>query len=276
MSAWPVEPSVTVPTVVTAVVYLRGWHLLRRRLPQRFSARQAMAFVSGLAILMSALASPLDGLAHRWLAAHMVQHLLLMVVVAPLFWMGAPEVPFLVGLPRSIRRLVLRALRAPGMRHLQGGLVHPAVGWTAFAISFWVWHVPGLYDLALDSHLWHHVEHACFLVSALLFWRPVILAWPARTTWPRWAMIPYLVIADLQNSVLAAILTFSDRVIYAAYATPPGTWDGSALDDQAIAGVIMWVPGSVAFLLPAIWLIVTTLSAARPEMARPAAGQLER
>jgi cytochrome c oxidase assembly factor CtaG len=128
-----------------------------------------------------------------------------------------------------------------------GWLLHPSVGWIAFALAFWVWHAPALYDLALASDLWHHIEHACFLVSALLFWRPVILAWPARVTWPRWTMIPYLGLAMFQSLPLAAILTFSDRVIYAGY---------SSIDDQALAGVIMWVPGSLPLLLPILRLVV--------------------
>jgi putative membrane protein len=247
MSAWPVEPSVSLPAVVMAAVYLRGWRLARRRLAQRFDTRHAVVFLSGLAIMMLALASRLDALTHRWLAAHMVQHLLLMVVVAPMLWMGAPEVPLLVGLPGWIRSVVLRGMRGAEMRRLTRGLSHPAVGWVAFAVSFWVWHTPALYGLALESDLWHHVEHACFLVSALLFWRPVILAWPARTTWPRWAMIPYLALAMFQSLPLAAILTFSDRVIYAGY---------SSVDDQALAGVIMWVPGSLPLLLPILRLVV--------------------
>jgi cytochrome c oxidase assembly factor CtaG len=247
MSAWPVEPSVGIPVVVTAVVYLRGWNVLRRRLTQRFVPRHAAFFLSGLVIMTFALASPLETLTQRWLSAHMVQHLLLMVVVAPLLWMAAPEVPVLVGLPPWIRVAVLGGLRDPRVRRLVQRLMHPGVGWVAFALSFWVWHVPALYDLALESDLWHHIEHACFLVSALLFWRPVILAWPARITWPRWTMIPYLGLAMFQSLPLAAILTFSDRVIYAGY---------SSLDDQALAGVIMWVPGSLPLLLPILRLVV--------------------
>lgn len=247
MSAWPVEASLSVPVVVTAAVYLRGWSLVRRRLAQRFDARHAVVFLSGLAIMALALASPLDELTHRWLAAHMVQHLLLMVVVAPLVWMGAPVVPLLVGLPGWARGIVLSGLSGAGIRCVTRALVHPAVGWVAFALSFWFWHVPALYDLALESDFWHYVEHACFLASALLFWRPVILAWPARMAWPRWTMIPYLGLAMFQSLPLAAILTFSDRVIYAGY---------SSLDDQALAGVIMWLPGSLPLLLPILRLVV--------------------
>ncbi len=81
----------------------------------------------------------------------------------------------------------------------------------------------------------------------MMFWRPVILAWPARSSWPRWTVIPYLLLADLQNTVLAAILTLSDRVIYPAYLTVPRTGTITALEDQSVAGVIMWVPGSLVF-----------------------------
>ena len=247
MSAWPVEPSVAIPVTLTAVVYLRGWSRLRRRLPRRFCSRHAAIFFASLATMLLALSSPVDTLAERWLSAHMVQHMLLMVVVAPLLWMGAPVAPLLVGVPRTIRGVVLAFTNGRVGRPLTRWLVHPGVGWCAFALSFWVWHVPALYDLATESDLWHHVEHACFLVSALLFWRPVILAWPARAIWPRWTMIPYLALAMFQSLPLAAILTFSDRVIYAGY---------SSVDDQALAGVIMWVPGSLPLLFPLLRLTV--------------------
>ena len=249
---WPVEPSVAIPLVITGAVYLRGWRRLRRRLPQRFELRHAAVFLGGLVTMLLALASPVDALTHRWLSAHMVQHLLLMVVVPPLLWMGAPVVPLLVGLPASVRGMVLVLTRAPLGRRLTQWLLHPSVGWIAFALAFWVWHAPALYDLALDSDLWHHTEHACFFVSALLFWRPVILAWPAQMTWPRWTMLPYLGLAMFQSVPLAAILTFSDRVIYTRY---------SSVEDQALAGVIMWVPGSIPLLLPILRVIVELSSA---------------
>jgi len=247
MSAWPIEPSVVIAVVIAAVVYLRGWSRLRLRLARRFRVRHAVVFLFGLATIVLALSSPIDALTSRRLAIHMVQHLVLMVVVAPMLWMGAPVAPLLVGVPRPIRGVVLAFANGPVGRRLTRWLLHPGVGWCAFALSFWVWHVPTLYGLATESDLWHHVEHACFLVSALLFWRPVILAWPARTIWPRWTMIPYLALAMAQSLPLAAILTFSDRVIYRGY---------SSLDDQALAGVLMWVPGSLPLLLPILWLTV--------------------
>ena len=95
----------------------------------------------------------------------------------------------------------------------------------------------------------------------MMFWRPVILAWPARSSWPPWTVIPYLLLADLQNTVLAEILTLSDRVIYPAYLTVPRTGTITALEDQSVAGVIMWVPGSLVFLVAAVGVVMETLGA---------------
>src|SRR4029453_18522009 len=111
--SWPVEPSVGIPVVITGAVYLRGWGRLRRRLPRRFEIRHAAVFLAGLVTMLLAVASPVDVLTHRWLSAHMVQHLLLMMVVPPMLWMGAPEVPLVVGFPLSIRRMGLAATRPP-------------------------------------------------------------------------------------------------------------------------------------------------------------------
>lgn len=256
---WSAEPAVTVPVLAAATLYWLGWRTLRRRLPERFRTSRLVAFMSGLGAVVVALCSPLDALGHRLLQAHMIQHMLLMLIAPPLLWAGAPTAPMLLGMPRSVRRTVAMVLAAGPIRRLSSLLTHPAVSWTAFVIAFWAWHAPALFDLALGSEAWHHVEHLCFFATALLFWRPVILAWPARSPWPRWAMIPYLVLAEVQNAALAAFFTFTDRVVYRGYASGPPLWDLSALEDQSLAGVIMWVPGSLAFLVPLLWLVITVV-----------------
>src|SRR4029450_9462188 len=121
---------------------------------------------------------------------HMGQHPLVTVVVAPMVWLAAPEVPLFVGLPRRGRSIVLAFTKGEGGRGLTRWLLPPGVGWIAFALSFWVWHAPALYDLALESHFWHHIEHACFLGSALLFWRPVVPSWPALISGLGWRSGP--------------------------------------------------------------------------------------
>jgi len=269
------EPLVLAPVLVAAALYARGFATLNRRMPHRFGAWRMAAFAAGLAVVLLAASPLLDELSHALLQAHMTQHLMLMLVAPPLLWVGAPVAPLLLGLPRPLRRVVARWLGTPALRRLASVLAHPALGWTAFVIAFWAWHVPALYDLALRSEAWHHVEHATFFATALLFWRPVILPWPSRASWPRWAMIPYLLLAEFQNTTLAAILTFSDRVIYTAYEYVPRPWGLSALEDQSIAGAIMWVPGSIAFLLPLLWLILTSIGGpkARPDTVEAAGGQ---
>jgi len=248
--------------LAAAAVYTRGWWALSQRLPMRFGTGRLAAFLGGLAVIAVALASPIDELAAGRLSAHMVQHQLLMMLAPPLLWLGAPVAPLLRGLPRPTRRLVAAALASRVLRPAAHVVAHPAFGWVSFALAFWIWHAAPLYQLALRSHAWHHVEHACFVATAMLFWRPVIHAWPDRAPWPRWTMIPYLLLADLQNTILAAILTFSDRLIYPAYASVTAG-RLSALDDQAMAGVIMWVPGSLVFLVAAIWLAMEALGGAR-------------
>jgi cytochrome c oxidase assembly factor CtaG len=256
---WSIEPAVVVPVLAATTLYAVGWRTLARRMPERFSASRAIAFMAGLAIILVALCSPLDALGHHLLLAHMIQHMLLMLVAPPLLWAGAPTAPLLMGMPRSARRGAAMILAAPAVRRSLTLLTHPAVSWIAFVIAFWAWHVPALYELALSEDTWHHVEHLCFFATALLFWRPVILAWPARSPWPRWAMIPYLVLAEVQNAALAAFFTFSERVIYRGYESARPPWGLTALEDQSLAGVIMWVPGSLAFLLPLLWLVITAV-----------------
>ena len=251
--SWATEP-VVVGSVLAAALYARGWATLSRRMPERFGTGRLVAMMAGFATVVLAVSPPLEAEALLLLQAHMTQHLLLMMVAPPLLWMGAPVAPMLLGLPRAIRRWVAVGLASPLGRRIARVLASPAMSGAAFSVAFWTWHVPALYDLALRSDSWHHVEHACFFATAMLFWRPVILPWPGHSPWPRWAMIPYLVLADFQNSVLAAILTFSDRVIYSAYEAVSRSHTMSALEDQAIAGVIMWVPGSLAFLLPVLWI----------------------
>jgi hypothetical protein len=141
-------------------------------------------------------------------------------------------------------------LAAPPCRRLFGQLTHPLTALVVFIAATWVWHVPPVYDLALRSSGWHYLEHVCFLGAALLFWFPVVRPYPARPRWSPWLLLPVLLLADLSNTVLSALLTFSARVVYPYYAELPRLGRLSALDDQSAAGVLMWVPGSLVFLLP--------------------------
>ena len=129
-------------------------------------------------------------------------------------------------------------------------LTHPVTAWLLFAAATWFWHLPATYDLALGSDSWHYVQHVWFLGTGLLFWYPVIRPYPSRPRWSPWLLVPYLILADVQNTLLAAWLTFSGTPLYSYYADRPRIGKLSVLEDQAAAGVLMWVPGSLVYLIP--------------------------
>jgi cytochrome c oxidase assembly factor CtaG len=250
LRSWPSDPWLVAGLGLGAGVYLRGWRLLRRGDPGRWGGGPLAAFLGGLGALFLALASPIEPFAALFLSAHMVQHLLLMMVVPPLLWLGAPLFPLLRGLPRPVRSYWVAPLfrSRPLCRQFER-LTNPVSALVLFVAATWLWHAPPAYDLALRSGGWHTLQHLCFLGTALLFWYAVVRPYPSRPRWSVWLLLPCLVLADVQNTVLSALFTFSDRPLYAYYTEVPKL-GVSALDDQSAAGVIMWVPGSLAFLVP--------------------------
>src|SRR5262245_30698941 len=251
LRSWPQSPWLLLSVVLAACIYLRGWLALRRRNPRRWHAGRPVAFLGGLAIVFLALSSPIEPFAALLLRVHMLQHLLLMMAAPPLVWLGAPLFPMLRGLPWQVRTYWVAPLfRSRTLQEFFARLTHPAVALPFYVASTWLWHIPSAYELSLRSNGWHHFQHVCFLGTALLFWFPVIRPYPTHVRWSKWLLIPYLIVADIQNTVLSALLTFSSEVLYPHYASLPRLGGISALDDQSAAGVLMWVPGSVAFLVP--------------------------
>src|SRR5262249_32597256 len=150
-------------------------------------------FAAGLATIFVALESPLDAFGSLLLQAHMIQHLLLISVAPPLLLLAQPVLPLMRGLPRWIFKDALGPfLSARELKFAGRVIVHPVFTCFAFPAAIVVWHLPRLYDLALQFPQWHEVEHASFFWSAILFWWPVIGVWPGQPAWPRWAVIPYL------------------------------------------------------------------------------------
>jgi len=213
------------------------------------------SFFAGLAVLWLAIGSPMDGFADALLSAHMVEHLLLMSAVPPLLLWGLPVVPLLRGLPAPLRRSALGPmLRASWLRRLAHWLTTPLVAWLAMNGAFLAWHVPRAYDFALEHENWHAVEHLCFLFSSILFWGCIVQPWPARKHRLGWGILLYLVSADIVNTMLSAFLAFCGRPVYTYYIDHANPFKASLLDDQMLGAVIMWVFGSLVFLLPAMML----------------------
>ncbi|HUA17207.1 MAG TPA: cytochrome c oxidase assembly protein [Bryobacteraceae bacterium] len=199
--------------------------------------RRLAAVMTGLVVLWVVLGSPFASLDHQFLIAHMLQHLLLMTVAAPLFLLGAPGI---------VRRLRSR--------------LHPVLCWLAGTGTVMVWHVPALFQAGMQAPGWHAVEHASFLAAGLLFWFPVVPFKPGGDAGSPWSAPVYLFLATLPCDVLSAFLTFCNRVVYPHYQSVPRAWGLSPLADQEIAGALMWTWVTFAYLIPAVAITVRTLS----------------
>ena len=267
MRDWTLPLPLTCGIALSAVVYFVGWMRIRRTRPRQFPVWRLCSFELGMAVLWGAIASPMDELADALLSAHMVEHLLLMSAVPPLVLLAAPVVPMLRGLPRWALFLLRPLLRAAWLRRVFGFLLKPLPAWLMMNLTFLAWHVPAAYDFALENETWHDIEHLCFLLTSLLFWNCLVRPWPSRQRRFGWMLLPYLVGADLVNTMLSASLAFCGRPVYLYYARNPNPFGVSLLDDQVLGAMVMWVFGSIAFLGPAMWITVRLLDQPKERLA---------
>lgn len=267
---WDVPPLVTAALVLVALIYLRGWLQIRRTRPEQFPGWRALSFFAGIVSLFVAVASPLDTFSESLLFMHMGQHYVLMTVAPPLILLGNPMVPMLRGLPRWIIRKPLRPFFRTQFFHKLGSfLVRPRVAFLLMNLAFLGWHIPRAYEFALSSENWHNFEHACFFFTNLLFWWPVLEPWPYKMKGSRWVILPYLVLADIVNTGLSALLCFAQKLYYPSYAAiHPRPFGIPALVDQNIAGAFMWVFGSTVYLIPAMLITMSLLMSDRRKASR--------
>jgi putative membrane protein len=255
---WSIPLAATSILFVTALVYLRGWLRLRSTSRISFPAWRLWSFVSGLVLVWVATSSPLAPLDHRSLTIHMVKHLLLMTVAAPLLLAAAPALPLLYGLPsRFAQGDILFRSQLAGW--LECPLRNRALYWLAGTIAVIGWHLPVAFQLALRSQWAHSLEDLSFLLAGLLFWWPVIIP-PRSVRKSRWYVPLYLFLATLPCDILSAFLAFCNRVVYPSYlsATQLGGW--APLQDQECAGALMWVWVTFAYLIPAVVITIQILS----------------
>jgi cytochrome c oxidase assembly factor CtaG len=240
--AWSLDPLVLVGLLLVCWWYRRGVRSLwgSAGAGNVVSRWQVTAFWCGVAALVVALVSPLDALASALFAAHMGQHLLLTLVAAPLLAISAPLQTMGWGLPAHLRR---RTGRWQGrVRRLLAHPAWPGAGLALYTIVFTLWHVPGLYDASLRSAAVHGLEHATMLGSGLAFWAPVVR--PRRT---HGGLGVVLLFASLiASGVLAALFVFAPTPWYAH--PPTQVWGLTPLQDQQLAGAVMWVPGGAVYV----------------------------
>ncbi|MGR4863947.1 cytochrome c oxidase assembly protein [Caulobacter sp. LARHSG274] len=256
---WTFEPAVVVPLLLSLALYAIGFARLRQRSRDRGRTtrdRLARLFGWGWLCLALAVVSPLHELGERSFTAHMVEHELLMLIAAPLLVLSRPLSTMIWALPSGGRRALGGAALA--MRGPWRGLVEP---WTATALqaaALWLWHLPMLFDRALASAGWHVAQHLSFLVSALLFWTAMVS--PRRRAGRLGGPVLCLFATSVVSGALGALMAFSQSPWYARYAemgmAPFGL---SAVEDQQLAGLLMWAPGGLVHVAAALALIARAL-----------------
>ncbi|HEV7130039.1 MAG TPA: cytochrome c oxidase assembly protein [Ktedonobacterales bacterium] len=278
-----IEPIVVLGIVLAALLYGVGLgYAVRHGLAPHHASWQTVAFYAGLLTMLLALNGPLDQLAHQLFWAHMLQHELLTLLVAPLLLLGAPLMPFWRVVPLGARREMLRwAMARVWPRRVGERVAHwlgqPRVSWVLFIAVFTVWHIPALYDLALTNSSVHGAEHLSFLGAALLFWAQIVPSRPLRRRMRYLPQLVYVAASAMAMNGLAALYMYSTAPLYPYYATlvrPAGTV--SALVDQHIAGAVMDVPGTVLFFVAVCALMALWLrddEHATDDPARPSSGR---
>jgi putative membrane protein len=215
---------------------------------KRSSAWGPGLFVAGYGVLVVALISPIHTLGEALFSVHMVQHLLLVLVAAPLLLLSNSMSVLLWGLPREERATLGRLVGRPGpARSALRWLTLPLVAWWLFVGTQWLWHQPAAYQWALSNTWAHYAEHLLFFGTAVLFWWPVIGAAPLRSALSYPARMLYTFLAWIPNSILGAGITLSPGLLYPYYAGPARPLGVDPHTDQQLAGLIMWVPGDALF-----------------------------
>jgi putative copper resistance protein D len=211
-----------------------------------FPWRAAAAFGAGLVVVGASLLGPIDALADASLAWHMVQHLALVTVAAPLLLLGAPLRLAMAALPPRPAGALARVLNSTPLRVL----THPAFAWLQFTVVLYGTHFSPLYEAALENEAVHIVEHALYMASALIFWTPLLAVAPAPHAPPHPVRLLALFLALPMSAFLGFAFYVTQHVLYAHYAAHAG-----ALDDQMNAGAVMWLAGSAPLLLALLWCV---------------------
>ena len=246
--SWSPDPAVLLGLGLLGAAYGCGARRLWRGGRRAVSGRQAAAFAAGLAVVALALLSPLDGVAAALFAAHMAQHMLLIMVAAPLLVLGAPGLPLLVALAPRWRRRLARLRRRGDVAAGRRLLRHPAVAWGLHVGALWAWHLPVPFQAALASPPVHAAEHASFLGTAVLFWWVVLSPRARRPAAAPGGAVLYLFAAALQGSALGALLTLAPAPLYPLQAAAAASWGLAPLTDQQLAGLVMWIPADLVYL----------------------------
>jgi cytochrome c oxidase assembly factor CtaG len=263
---WSFDPTVQVPLLAAAVGYVSAVRAVNRAHPANpVPVRRSVAFLLGIAAIELALQSPIEHYDTTLFSVHMVQHILLTLIAAPLIAGGAPITLLLrFARPEVRRRWILPVLHSRVVR----AVTHPVISWLVFAAVMWGTHFSPVFNASLEDPLLHQLEHAGYLIAALLFWWPIVGLDPSpwRLPYPIRAMYAFLQMP--QNTFLALAIYSASDPMYPHYATLARTWGPTVLEDQQMAGGLMWIVGDLVFLVAILFVVAQWMRQEDRDMAR--------
>ena len=245
---WSFEPGVVGPLILLGAWYARGVYVMRARSTRAPRSTAIAAFAAGWLTVVIALLSPVHEVSEQLFSMHMVQHELLMTLAAPLLVASGPGPALLWALGPRARPALVRVVRSSVVRHTWHGFTQPFAAWLIQGIIIWVWHAPFLFEATLRSDLVHAVQHLAFVGSAVAFWWSIMHGRRAA----RGLAILSLFTTAVHTGVLGALMTFARTPWYPAYGGGPAAWGLTPIADQQLAGLIMWIPASTAYLVVAL------------------------
>lgn len=268
LSSFTWDPLTLACLVLPALLYARGARALWGRAGRGHGLRpwQVGSYAAGVVVTAIALLSPLDALSDALFSAHMSQHELLILVAAPLLVLGRPLVAFLHGLPAGARERVATVVKGPRFQASWRAVTNPFVLLVAHGVVLWAWHVPALFEAALGSEAVHAVQHFSFFVTAALFWWALVHGRYGRAGYG--VAVLYVFATATQSGILGALLTVDRRLWYPTHEARTRALGLAPLEDQQLAGLIMWVPTAILFLVLALALFSAWLGEAERRAAR--------
>lgn len=261
LSKWEWRIDVLFVLVLFGVLFFRGWSELRRRKAQTATKLRLTAYLGGLFALALSLMSPIDWLGTQLFFMHMVQHLLTMMIAAPLICLANPFPVLLWGMPKNVR-LTIGSFFTEKARFRRGlaAVTRAPHMWFLFFAVYLGWHEPAAYNLALRRDSVHDLEHITFFGASMLFWWHAFGVAPKiHKPLPVWGRLAFLLGAIPPNMLAGVTIAFSDSVIYTYYESIPRVWGFTLLQDQRLGGAIMWIPGSMMFLIAGIIVLALGL-----------------
>jgi putative membrane protein len=249
-TGWTFDPWVVLPIVIGALLYTIGNIKFSRRASRTpFMRRRTLLFYGGMLSLAGALVSPLHWLGEHLFTFHMMEHEIVIAVSAPLIVLARPVALLLWGLPRQARRAIGTLMASPSVRRAWNWCTGGTCATVIHGVAIWGWHLPFLFDVAVTSATMHRLQHLSFLGTALLFWWAVV--WRSEYGAAAW----HLFITMIHTGILGALMALSPRVLYADQTRSASAWGLTPLEDQQLAGMIMWVPAGTVYAAAALIMI---------------------